>query len=253
MLDKSKNPQYKSYVINHFNNESLNQKKQNYFNRNQYLDGPYDYIKRKYFKYLKGKKVLHCCYGTGATSILISSRGADTIGTDISKDSIDYAKKRAMKLKKCKFFVMDTHKMSFNNETFDIIYCYNSLLYLNLKVAFEELNRVLKPNGKIIIIENLSNNFIFKYYRVIKHYFKNKKFLKELNNINFKDIEFINEKFYILDKKFFDFSSILGKFLYDKFKVKINPETSKKFDNYILNKINLSNLSYTVCLILKKK
>ena len=104
------------------------------------------------------------------------------------------------KLKNCKFFVMDTHKMSFNNETFDIIYCYKSLLYLNLKVAFEELNRVLKPNGKIIIIENLSNNFIFKYYRVIKNYFKNKKFLKELNKINFEDLEFVNEKFYILDK-----------------------------------------------------
>ena len=147
---------------------------------------------------------------------------------------------------------MDTHKMSFNNKTFDIIFINRSLLYLNLKVAFEELNRVLKPNGKIII-ENLSNNFIFKYYRVIKNYFKNKKFLKELNKINFEDLEFVNEKFYILDKKFFDFSSILGKFLYDKFKVKINPETCKKFDNYILNKINLSNLSFTVCLILKKK
>ena len=143
--------------------------------------------------------------------------------------------------------------MSFNNETFDIIYCYKSLLYLNLKVAFEELNRVLKPNGKIIIIENLSNNFIFKYYRVIKNNFKNKKFLKELNKNNFEDLEFVNEKFYILDKKFFDFSSILGKFFYDKFKVKINPKTCKKFDNYILNKINLSNLSFTVCLILKKK
>ena len=91
--------------------------------------------------------------------------------------------------------------MSFNNETFDIIYCYKSLLYLNLKVAFEELNRVLKPNGKIIIIENLSNNFIFKYYRVIKIILKIK-ILKELNKINFEDLEFVNEKFYILDKKF---------------------------------------------------
>ena len=253
MLDKNKNLQYKSYVINHFNNVSLNQKTESYSNNDQYLDAPYNYIKRKYFKYLKGKKVLDCCCGTGATSILIASKGADIIGTDISTESINYAKKKAKKLKKCKFFVMDTHKMNFKDETFDVIYCYKSLLYLNLKVAFGELNRVLKPNGRIIIIENLSNNLIFKYYREIKHYFKSKKFVKGLNKIHFEDLEFIHKKFDVIDKKFFDLSSILGKFLYDKTKIKINSEFCKKFDNFILNKINFSNLSFTVCLILKKK
>ena len=39
---------------------------------------------------------------------------------------------------------MDAHSLNFDNNYFDYIICYKSLLYLNLEKSFEELNRVLE-------------------------------------------------------------------------------------------------------------
>ena len=50
-----------------------------------------------------------------------------------------------------------------------ILYFHINHYYTDLEISFKELNRVLKKDGKLIILENISDNLIFKYYRFIKY------------------------------------------------------------------------------------
>ena len=148
MLDKSKNHQYKSYVINHFNNKSLNQKTENYFDKDQYLDGPYDYIKRKYFKYLKGKKVLDCCCGTGATiNYLKINNNLDLYGFDISDFLIDGSKK--FKIDHSKIKVADATNTQYNNNEFEYSYSIGSLEHFTEKGIDLFLKETCRITSKI--------------------------------------------------------------------------------------------------------
>jgi len=115
-----------------------------------------------------GRKILDYCCGLGDTSIRLAELGADVIGVDISDVSIETGKRTAaeMQLKgKIEFLVMDAENLIFENDQFDIIVCSGVLHHLDLDKAYQELARVLKPNGEIICIEALSDNPLIHWYR----------------------------------------------------------------------------------------
>ena len=74
------------------------------------------------------------------------------IGVDISEEMLKFAAKR-MKVKKG-----SSENLPFKNETFNVVFCRSTLHHLkNPKKAIDEMQRVLKPNGKIIVSEPISN------------------------------------------------------------------------------------------------
>ncbi len=116
----------------------------------------------------KNKKVLDYCCGNGETSIFLAKNGAKTIGIDISGESIKNAKKKAIYEgvdKNTSFFVMDAEKLEFENNFFDTIICSGVLHHLDIKKAYLELARVLKPEGEIICNEPLKYNPLIQLYR----------------------------------------------------------------------------------------
>jgi ubiquinone/menaquinone biosynthesis C-methylase UbiE len=143
MLDKYLNQSYKSYVKNHFNIKKKNAKK-----KFSYLDAPFVYVEKNFFKHLTGKKVLDCGCGHGIFTIQLSKFCKKIVGIDFSEHSILQAKYNILNKKKISFYTMDIHKLKFPKETFDFIICYKTLLYLNLDVALKEMSRVLKKKGK---------------------------------------------------------------------------------------------------------
>ena len=147
------NIKFKSYVKNHFNKISKDNKE------NIYLDAPFAFIKKEFFKNLSGMTILDCGCGDGTRSDKLTKFAKKVVGVDFSKKLIFAAKKKNKK--NSFFYVMDIHRMKFPKETFDYIFCYKTLLYLRLDVALEEMSRVLKKKGSIIIIENVSDNIIF--------------------------------------------------------------------------------------------
>ena len=91
--------------------------------------------------------------GPGFFSLILSKEGHKLTGIDCSKEMIEVAKKNC-KNTNSEFYVMDSHKLDFYYNSFDIIVCRNVTWTLyNPKKAYKEWTRVLKPGGKIIIFD----------------------------------------------------------------------------------------------------
>src|SRR3989344_4231720 len=115
-----------------------------------------------------GKKALDYCCGNGFMAMSLAQIGATAYGIDISPFSIDQAKKEAENKglsEKTNFSVMDAEKMDFEDNFFDVVVCHGVLHHLDVKKAFPEIARVLKPDGKVIAAEPLAYNPVFQLYR----------------------------------------------------------------------------------------
>jgi len=126
------------------------------------------YVKNWLKKNLKGKIFLDYACGDGAKSIEASQLGAETvIGIDISDISVINATKTAdsLGLKNCYFLQADCENTELPDESVDVILCSGMLHHLDLNIAFPELERILRKDGKILCVEALSVNPVIQYYR----------------------------------------------------------------------------------------
>jgi ubiquinone/menaquinone biosynthesis C-methylase UbiE len=121
------------------------------------------------FEKIAGAVALDYCCGNGEVAVEMARRGASKVtGIDIS----DVAVRNATELSKtmgvaevCEFRVMDAENTDFPDDTFDVIHEYGALHHLDLKAAFRELSRILKPDGKLVCTEALRHNPIIHFYR----------------------------------------------------------------------------------------
>ena len=205
---------------------------------NHFLDSPYKYLEKKLLENIKGKKVLDYCCGTGVYSIFPATQGAIVSGIDISSQSIKVAKDRSERMNvsdRCFFEVGDAENLSYKSRTFDIALSLGSLTYLNLDRAFSELHRVLKQDGILIIIDSLGHNPIFNINRRsnINNYASgNYEYLKSIKIDKLKKAA--SPYFDLVDKKYFDFLTVLGFFLFNRFKINLNSQILKNLDKIIL-------------------
>lgn len=108
-------------------------------------------IIRETFGLDNGKKFLDIGCGTGEFSGLFS--GFDYYGIDISPAYIDYAARK----KRGSFKVMDATKLEFPDNSFDDILIMAILHHLDddkISRVLSEAKRVLRPGGKILIMED---------------------------------------------------------------------------------------------------
>ena len=97
-------------------------------------------------------RILDLGCGTGEFSVFF--QGFDYTGIDIESNYIDYAKKNY----DGQFELMDASHMLFEDNTFDIIVVFGVFHHINNEIClqiFDEMNRVLKKNGRIIIMEDV--------------------------------------------------------------------------------------------------
>jgi len=111
--------------------------------------------------------VLDIGCGTGYFSRLF--KNAKYVGIDSSEEYVSFANRKYGG----KFFVMDATKMNFNKNVFDGVLMVSFLHHIpdnELKKIFSDVKRVLKKDGKLIIIDpvpveeqsNFIRRFIFK-------------------------------------------------------------------------------------------
>src|SRR3990172_3443423 len=121
------------------------------------------------FNGIKGAITLDYCCGNGEVAIEMAKKGAAKVfGIDISSVAIKNAcelAERAGVDAVCEFSVMDAEHTKFADNTFDIIHEYGALHHLELKAAFPELARILKPGGKMVCTEALRHNPFIHWYR----------------------------------------------------------------------------------------
>ena len=122
-------------------------------------------------KFSKDKVVLDYGCGNGIHTVSLAKMGAKkVIGIDLSEKSLKIAKKRIIQENlrgKVELFKMDCEKTDFSDDYFDIIFDGGTFSSLDLRLAFLELARILKKDGKLIGIETFGHNPIANLKRKI--------------------------------------------------------------------------------------
>ena len=104
------------------------------------------------------KQILDIATGTGDLAIMMASLNPDKIiGLDISAGMLDVGKQKIAKENlsdKIEMIVGDSENMPFDDQTFDAItVSFGVRNFANLNKGLQEIRRVLKPNGKLVILE----------------------------------------------------------------------------------------------------
>jgi len=87
--------------------------------------------------------------GSGLFSYLAINTGAEVIGVDAAPGLLEVAKNRNPQNN---FLEEDLESLPFTDNRFDVVTAFNSLQYAgNFQNALAELNRVLKPGGRLVI------------------------------------------------------------------------------------------------------
>ena len=104
-----------------------------------------------------GNSVLDAGCGTGLLTALMSAQVGQTgqvTGFDQSPHMLELAAKRCDALGNVKLYQGDISDLEFNTDSFDAASCIQTLLYIeDVDGALQELYRVLKPGGRVGIIE----------------------------------------------------------------------------------------------------
>jgi ubiquinone/menaquinone biosynthesis C-methylase UbiE len=104
---------------------------------------------------VQGKSILDAGCGTGIFSIIFANKGADQVtGIDISEGSLHTAQslKEKFGLKNAEFEKQDMLALPFPDRSFDIVWAWGTVHHTTDPFkAIDELIRVLKPSGSILL------------------------------------------------------------------------------------------------------
>jgi len=122
----------------------------------------------------RGKKILEIGVGQGSDSEQLVRRGARWSGIDLTKESIKRVKKR-FEIRNLPFDQLvqgSVLKLPFEDRNFDVVYSHGVLHHIpDIRRAQGEIRRVLKDNGRLIIMlyarNSLNYQFAIKFVRRI--------------------------------------------------------------------------------------
>lgn len=120
------------------------------------------------------KQILDIATGTGDLALMMSELKPDRIvGLDISEGMLEVGKQKIAKAglsDTIEMIVGDSENMPFNDNTFDAItVSFGVRNFENLDKGLQEINRVLKPEGKFVVLET-SNPTQFPFKQGYKLY-----------------------------------------------------------------------------------
>jgi len=99
----------------------------------------------------KNLKILDAGCGEGYLSRMLAKSDHKVFGIDTCKKLIVAAKRK--QVKETKYFVKDFRNTGFPSCFFDIIICHQTIIEIqNPERAFKEFSRILKKNGKLILL-----------------------------------------------------------------------------------------------------
>ncbi|MBV6622594.1 MAG: class I SAM-dependent methyltransferase [Rivularia sp. (in: Bacteria)] len=100
--------------------------------------------------------VLDVACGTGEFELLLLDKNPTQriTGVDISEKMLDIARNKCQDYPNVEFYKASANSLPFANHSFDVVVCANAFHYFEKPlVALSEIKRVVKPNGKLIILD----------------------------------------------------------------------------------------------------
>lgn len=118
-----------------------------------YADTPTDFAKEVHGHIPNSSHIIELGCGAGNDAIFFARSGHIVVATDFSSVAIEKNKKRYPKDPNLTFTVVDIeNRLPYPDDSFDVIYARLSLHYFShykTKGIFQELRRILKPNGML--------------------------------------------------------------------------------------------------------
>ena len=193
-------------------------------------------------------------YGCGIGSSLekvVHFKAKKITGIDISEVSIQKAKDKIKNINRnlhIELLVDNCEKTKFKNDTFDIVYGTGILHHLDIKVCLKEINRILKPGGKLIFIEPLGTNPLINLYR---KFTPKSRSIDEHPLLN-SDFNFIKNNFSQMRIKYYGFLTLVFFPFYNSPKHSAVFKILKSIDQYLF-KINIfKKLAWSVLVTAEK-
>ncbi len=149
-------------------------------------------------------EVLECACGTGAITVCIAEKCRKLIATDFASGMLRQAVKKCRKYRNVSFKRADITNLKFRNIRFDKVVAGNVIHLLpNPEMALAELDRVVKPGGKIIIPTYInksktSADLGIKFIELLGADFK-KQFDLESYKTFFEEVGYDNVKYHIVN------------------------------------------------------
>jgi len=101
----------------------------------------------------------------------LQTKSKNVFGMDISNEIVNKSKKN---FPKGNFFVEDIKKTSFKDDSFDLVISNSTLDHMSrgdLLHSLNEINRILKPKGQLILtIDNKENKRYYFFYQINKYF-----------------------------------------------------------------------------------
>lgn len=102
---------------------------------------------------VKGQKILDLGTGTGVLPRNMYKYGAKWVGTDISPEQIEQAKRLAAESNMdIDFKAVSAEKIDFPDESFDVLTACQCFWYFDHEKVAPEFHRILKKDGKLVIL-----------------------------------------------------------------------------------------------------
>lgn len=145
-------------------------------------------------------EVLECACGTGAITVCIAEKCRRLIATDYSSGMLKQAKRKCRKFRNVSFKRVDITSIKCRNDRFDKVVAGNVIHLLpEPGKALAELERVVKPGGRIIIptyinMSKRSAGLAVKFIEFLGADFKKQfdmdSYREFFNEIGYRDVEY---------------------------------------------------------------
>jgi SAM-dependent methyltransferase len=170
-------------------------------------------------------------------------------GIDISEVSIEKAKKITSSNSLINLFVDNCEKTKFKNNSFDIVYGTGILHHLNIESCLKEIDRILKPKGKLLFIEPLGTNPLINLYRKLTP----KSRSVDEHPLLDEDFNLIQEKFDNVKIKFYGFLTLVFFPFYKSPSDSIFFKILKKIDQFLFKFRVFKKLAWSVLITAEKR
>ena len=162
---------------------------------------------------LNGKKVVDFGCGSGWLSEILLRRGAEVWAFDISEEAVKRSREVGKKIgmaARIHADVMSAEAMAYEGDFFDAVVGTAILHHLDLRLAANEIHRILKKGGKAYFMEPLGHNPVINLYRRLTPWLRS----SDEKPLRKNDFRCFRERFGKVDMKAYYLLSILALFWY---------------------------------------
>jgi SAM-dependent methyltransferase len=165
-------------------------------------------------KHAPGKIVLDYACGDGGETLRAARMGASlAVGIDVSNVSIQNAAQAAAcegLSERCVFIEGDCEDTGLPENSIDVILCCGMLHHLDLRRAYPEMHRILKPGGCVLAQEALNYNPFIKLYRMLTPQMRTE--WEKEHILSLKDVRAAKNYFNVGEIRYWHLTSMFGAF-----------------------------------------